>query len=156
MQIVRKYTYDSNFLSSDNIDLKNQGFRQTFVNDWFHENFVVLNPRKCHFMWIGNVDETNLTLISQSLKNSAENKLQRSYKDNLQKFKSKVKRIVLSYIKNETKKLLCNSMIKPQFNCRLLLWMIYLTQSNNLINKERFVKQWVVSKSWETMTLKGY
>ena len=42
------------------------------VNDWFYENFMVLNPEKSHFMCLGkDIDDTEtLSFNDVSLKNS--------------------------------------------------------------------------------------
>ena len=44
------------------------------VNDWFHENVMVLNPEKSHFRCLGkNIDETgSLSVNDLALKNGKE------------------------------------------------------------------------------------
>ena len=49
------------------------------VNNWFYEDFMVLNPEKCHFMSIGKDtrDEDVFCYDNLTLKNSNEEKILR-------------------------------------------------------------------------------
>ena len=53
---LTNYADDNNlFTTETDIQLINQMLLSNFrtVNNWFYENFMILNPRKCHFMSIG-------------------------------------------------------------------------------------------------------
>ena len=72
---LSNYADDNNLFSmGENKDeIKNilsSGFR--VVNDWFYENFMILNPESSHFMCLGkDIDDTdNLSFNDLALKNS--------------------------------------------------------------------------------------
>ena len=74
---LRNYANDNNLFSmgKDKDEIKNiLSSDFTVVNDWFYENFMVLNPEKGHFMCLGkNIDDTEtLSFNNLGLKNSRE------------------------------------------------------------------------------------
>ena len=42
----------------NNIIIENLKADFLWISKWFHENFMVLNPKKCHFMVLGNSNFT--------------------------------------------------------------------------------------------------
>ena len=53
---LSNYADDNNlFATRTDTQLINQMFLSDFrtVNNWFYENFMILNPAKCHFIFIG-------------------------------------------------------------------------------------------------------
>ena len=129
-----------NILSSD--------FR--VVNDWFYENFMVLNPEKSYFMCLGkDIDDTEtLSYNDLALKNSKEVEILGITLDRSMGFNTHIKNIcrkagqklsallrISPYLDQGKKVLLYKSMIKPQFNYYPLVWMYCSRKSNNLINR---------------------
>ena len=129
-----------NILSSD--------FR--IVNDWFYENFMVLNPEKSHFMCLGkDIDDTEtLSFNDLALKNSQEVGILGMTLHRSMGFNTHIKNIcrkagqklsallrISPYLDQGKKVLLYKSMIKSQFNYCPLVWMYCSRQSNNLINR---------------------
>ena len=129
-----------NILSSDVI----------VVNDWFYENFTVLNPEKSHFMCVGkDIDDTEtLSFNDLSLKNSKEVEILGITLDRKMGFNTHIKNIcrkagqklsallrISPYLDQRKRVLLYKSMIKSQFNYCPLVWMFCSRQSNNLINR---------------------
>ena len=51
--------------NKDEINILSSNFR--VVNDWFYENFMVLNPKKSHFMRFGKDIDDNETLSFNDL-----------------------------------------------------------------------------------------
>ena len=41
------------------------------LHQWFHENHMTLNPRKCHYMVIGSEDLPNKIILNNSKITSA-------------------------------------------------------------------------------------
>ena len=128
------------FLSSD--------FKR--INNWFYENFMVLNPEKSHFMYMGQKidDAETLNFNDLAIKNSKEVEIlgitldrnmncQTHMKNICRKAGQKLSALlrISPYLDQGTKVLLCKSIIKSQFNCCPLVWMFCSRQSNNLINK---------------------
>ena len=120
------------------------------VNDWFYDNFMVLNPEKNHFMCLGKeIDDTEtLSFNELALNNSEEVEifgvaLDRSvgFNTHMKKISRKAGQKLLAllrtspYLDQGKKVLLYKSMIKPQFNYCPLVSMYCSRQSNNLINR---------------------
>ena len=119
------------------------------VHQWFYENYMVLNARKCHFMCLGNNTENETFLFHNILmENSKEQKILGVITDNKLNFKSYVSELckkasqkiaplsrLSSYQHNSEKKLIFNSIIKSQFSYCPLAWMFCSRTSNNMINK---------------------
>ena len=127
------------------------------VENWFFENYMILNPGKCYFMCIGkNVSDSELlNLNGLNLKNCKEVEVLGITIDRNLNFKGHIKNIcrkagqklsallrISSHINTDKKSLLYKSMIKSQFAYCPLVWMLCFRQSNNLINKvhERALK----------------
>ena len=111
------------------------------VENWFFENYMILNPGKCYFMCIGKN-------VSDYLKNCKEVEVLGITIDRNLNFKGHIKTIcrkagqklstllrMSSHINTDKKSLLYRSMIKSQFAYCPLVWMFCFRQSNNLINK---------------------
>ena len=119
------------------------------VHQWFQENSVVLNARKCHFMCLRNNTENETFLFHNILmENSKEQKIIGVMIDNKLNFKSHVSELCItasqkitvlsilsSYQQNSEKKLIFNSIIKSQFRFCPLVWIICSRTLNNMINK---------------------
>ena len=122
------------------------------VNDWFHENVMILNPEKSHFRCLSqNIDDTEtLSFNDLVLKNGKEVKnlginLDRSIGFNThmrnicrkagQKLSDLLK--ISPHLNQRKKFLLYKSMIKSQFNYCPLVWMSCTRRSNSLINRVR-------------------
>ena len=127
------------------------------VEDWFFENYMILNPGKCYFMCIGkNVGDSELLNLNDlNLENCKEVEILGIAIDRNLNFKGHIKNIcrkagqklsallrISSHINTDKKALLYKSMIKSQFACCPLVWMFCFRQSSNLINKvhERALK----------------
>ena len=83
---LSNYADDNSSYSSGNyLEQVKQTLRQDFemVTIWFHENYTVLNPGKCHFMCLGQ-NTVNETLIYNNIemKSSKEEKILRIVIDN--------------------------------------------------------------------------
>ena len=67
------------FATGTDIQLTNQMLLSNFrtVSNWFYENFMILNPGKCHFMSIGKDthDEDVFYYDNLTLKNSNEEEI---------------------------------------------------------------------------------
>ena len=120
------------------------------VENWFFENYMILNPGKCYFMCIGKnlSDSELLNLNDLNLKNCKEVEVLGTTIDRNLNFKGHIKNIcrkadqklstllrISSHINTDKKSLLHKSMIKSQFAYCPLVWMFCFRQSNNLINK---------------------
>lgn len=116
---------------------------------WFHENFMVLNPKKCHFMCLGrNAKACNVFQYNDIFINKKEKeKLLGVYIDSELNF-SHIKFIckttghklnalarISSLLNQNQKFLLFNSFIKGQFSYCPLVWMFFSRSSNKLINR---------------------
>ena len=127
------------------------------VENWFFENYMILNPGKCYFMCIGkNVSDSELLNINGlNFKNCKEVEVLGITIDRNLNFKGHIKNIcrkagqklsallrISSHINTDKKSLLYKSIIKSQFAYCPLVWMFCFRQSNNLINKvhERVLK----------------
>ena len=127
------------------------------VENWFFENYMILNPGKCYSMCVGKSvrDSELLNLNDLNLKNSKEVEILGITIDRNLNFKEQIKNIsrkagqklsallrISSHINTDKKPLLYKSVIKFQFAYCPLVWMFCFRQSNNLINKvhERALK----------------
>ena len=135
----------------DNLKMIKDNLRNSFdmVHQWFYENYMVLNARKCHFMCLGNNTENETFLFHNILmENSKEQKILRVIIDNELNFKSDISELckktsqkvaalsrLPSFLHNSEKKLIFNSIIKLQFSYCPLVWMFRSSTSNNMINK---------------------
>ena len=120
------------------------------VNNWFYENFMILNPEKSHYMCLGkNLDDNEVLNFNNLVIESSEEKEILGIKiDKNLNFNNRIKSIcrkagqklstllrISSNLNMKQEKLLYKSMIKSQFNYCPLVWMFCSRQSNILINK---------------------
>ena len=126
-------------------DLK-RDFR--ILHKWFHENYMVLNPGKCHYIVIGDDDPTRkIVLNNNEIASSNEEKLLGIHLDSKLNFDSHItslckkagqKRSALErinhYLTPYWKLLLLNSVVKSQFSYCLLIRMFISRYLNNALN----------------------
>ena len=139
------YTIDKNAENIKTILAKN--FKQ--LTTWFYENFMVLNPEKCHFMCLGSKKDElnsivldNITLPASHLETllgiEIDDKLTftKHIKTLCKKTGQKLNALArLSNFMNITQKqFLFNSFIKSQFNYCPLIWMFCTRTLNSKIN----------------------
>ena len=115
------------------------------MNNWFSENFMILNPEKGHYMCLGeNLDDNLYNLIKSSIEVEIlgikiDNNL--NFNNHLKSICRKAGQKLSAFLRISTnlnmkqKEILYKSMIKSQFNYFPLVWMFCLRQSNNLIHK---------------------
>ena len=77
---LNNYADDSNlFTTGTDIQLINQMLLSDFrtINNWFYENFIILNPGKCHLMSIGKDTHNEVVFYYDNLilKNSNEEEI---------------------------------------------------------------------------------
>ena len=119
------------------------------VTNWFYENFVVLNSKKCHFMCIGK-DGKNETFTFKDVcyKSSKEEVILGITIDNKLSFDSHIRKMckksgqklnalsrITTFLNKDQKSIIFNAMIKSQFSYCPIIWMFSSRRSNNLINK---------------------
>ena len=64
------------------------------VSEWFYENYMVLNPDKCHFLTLGfNEPFADFSFKNTIIKNATEEKTLEIVIDNNLNFKSHMKKI---------------------------------------------------------------
>ena len=119
------------------------------VTDWFFENYMTLNPTKCHYMSLGKNKENNTFNFGNiSLKNSKEEVILGLAIDNKLSFDNHVKNVcrkgsqktcglsrISNYLDSKQKDIHFKEMIRSQFSYCPLIWMFYSRKSNNLIKK---------------------
>ena len=157
---LSNYADDNNLsISGDDKELIKSMLSSDFmiVENWFFENYMILDPGKCYFMCIGkNVSDSELLNLNDlNLKNCKEVEVLGITIDRNLNFKGYIKNIcrkagqklsallrISSHINTDKKSLLYKSMIKSQFAHCPLVWMFCFRQSSNLINKvhERALK----------------
>ena len=102
------------------------------VKEWFYENFMILNPNKCHYMCIGKNTESDIF----KFENSKEEVILGITIGNKLTFDSHIKSIygkagqklsalsrISPYLETDEKELLFKSMLKSQFSYCPLVWM---------------------------------
>ena len=119
------------------------------IQNWFHENLMVLNVKKCHYMCFG-IGSENVDFIFDGIKlrNSCEEKILGVITDNELKFDPHIRNMckktaqklgvlnrVSSLLDPEKKKLVFNVVIKSYFSYCPLIWMFSSCRSNNLIDR---------------------
>ena len=150
---LSNYADDNNlFATGTDIQLINQMLLSDFraVNNWFYENFMILNPGKCHFMSIGKDtrDEDVFYYDNLTLKNSNEEEILGVTIDRKLTFHQHIKKmchkagqklsalLTLSpYLDTSKRKIIYTTMVKSQLNYCPLVWMFCPRRSSNLINK---------------------
>ena len=105
------------------------------VKEWFYENFMILNPNKCHYMCIRKNTESDIFKFENvCLENSIEELILGVTIDNKLTFDNHIKSIcrkagqklsalsrISPYLETDKKGLLFKSMVKSQFNyCSLV------------------------------------
>ena len=119
------------------------------VKEWFYENFMILNPNKCHYTCIGKNTESDIFKVQNvCLENSKEEVILGITIDNKLTFDSHIKSIcrktgqklralsrISPYLETDKKELLFKSVMKSQFSYCPLVWMLCSRHANNLINK---------------------
>ena len=119
------------------------------VTNWFYENFMVLNSKKCHFMCIGKDGENKtFTFKDVCYKSSKEEVILGITIDNKLSFDSHIRKMckksghklnalsrITTFLNKDKKIIIFNAMIKSQFSYCPIIWMFSSRRSNNLINK---------------------
>ena len=119
------------------------------VTNWFYENFMVLNSKKCHFMCIGKDGENEtFTFKDVCYKSSKEEVILGITIDNKLSFDSHIRKMcktsgqklnalsrITTFLNRDQKSIIFNAMIKSQFSYCPIIWMFSLRRSNSLINK---------------------
>ena len=118
------------------------------IQNWFHENFMVLNAKKCHYICFETSSENDDFILNGiKLLNSCKEKILGEIIDNElmydPHFRSMCKKAaqklgvlnrISSSLDPERKRLIFNAAIKSQLSYSRLIWMFSSRRSNNLIN----------------------
>ena len=120
------------------------------VNNWFYENFMILNSGKFHFMSIGKDtrDEDVFYYENLTLKNDNEEDILGVTIDRKLTFYRHIKKMcrkadqklsvllrLSPYLDTNKRKSIHTTMVKSQLNYCPLVWMFCPRRSNNLIDK---------------------
>ena len=120
------------------------------VNNWFYENFMILNPGKCHFMSIGKDTryEDVFYYDNLTLKNSNEEEILGVTIDRMLAFHQHIKTMCRKAVQKlsallrlspclatNKRKTIYTTMVKSQLNNCPLVWMFCPRRSSNLIKK---------------------
>ena len=119
------------------------------VTNWFYENFMVLNSKKCHFMCIGkDVENETFTFKDVCYKSSKEEVILGITIDKKLSFDCHIRKMcktsgqklnalsrITTFLNRDQKSIIFNAMIKSQFSYCPIIWMFSSRRSNNLINK---------------------
>ena len=103
---LSNYADDNNlFATGTDIQLINQMLLSDFraVNNWFYENFMILNPGKCHFMSIGKDthDEDVFYYDNLTLKSSSDQEVLGITIDRTLTFHQHIKKMCGKQVKNQ-------------------------------------------------------
>ena len=118
------------------------------LHQWFHENHLTLNPRKCHYMVIGSRDlSLKIMVDNNKITSSNDEKLLGIFLDSKLIFESHIESFckkadqklnalasLKNYLTSDQRQLLLHSVIKPQFTYCLLIWMFTSRYLNNALN----------------------
>ena len=118
------------------------------LSEWFHENCMILNPEKCHYMSLRKDSEGDLLrFCGEVLEASQIETVLGIQIDNELNFENHIKSLcskasqklgVLQRFSNlldaRKKNLVFNSIIKSQFSYCPLVWMFCSRRSNSLVN----------------------
>ena len=118
------------------------------LHKWFHENRIVLNPDKCHYIVIGDDDPTQKIILNNNeIASSNEEKLFGILLDSKLNFDSHITSLckkagqklsalarINHYLTQDQKLLLLNSVVKSQFSYCPLIWMFTSRYLNNALN----------------------
>ena len=150
---LSNYADDNNlFATGTDIQLINQMLLSDFraVNNWFYENFIIINPGKRHFVSIGKYtrDEDAFYYDNLTLKNSNEEEILEVTIDRKLTFHQHIKKMcrkagqklsallrLSPYLDTNKRKSIYTTMVQSQLNYCPLVWMFCPRRSNNLINK---------------------
>ena len=113
------------------------------IQNWFHENLMVLNAKKCHYMRFGTSSENDDFLLDGiKLPNSCEEKILGVIIDNELKCDPHIRSMckkaaqnvgvldrISSLLDPEKETFLFNAVIKSHFNCCPLIWMFSFLRS---------------------------
>ena len=119
------------------------------IREWFHENFMVLNSGKCHYMCMGKETENDDFIFNgMKLEKSEKEVILGITIDQNLNFDEHVKNIckkaaqklgalkrITFYLNPDMKKLIFNVVIKSQFSYCPLLYLFTSRATNNRINK---------------------
>ena len=128
------------------------------IQNSFHENLMVLNAKKCHYMCFGICSENNeFVFHGIKLPNICEEKILGLIINNDLKFNPHIRSVckiaaqklvvlkrISSLLDPQKEKLVFNGAIKFHFNYSPLIWMLIFRISNNLIN-------WIHERSLRTV-----
>ena len=118
------------------------------LHKWFHENHMVLNPGKCHYIVIGADDPFHKIILNNNeIASSNEEKLLGILLDRKSSFDSHITSLCKKagqklsalarknhYLTPDQKSLLLNSVVKSQFSYCPLIWMFTSRYLNNALN----------------------
>ena len=119
------------------------------VTNWFYEDFMVLNSKKCHFMCIGTDGENEAYAFKDvCYKSSKEEVILGINIDNKLNFDSHMRKMckksgqklnalsrITTFLNKDQKSIIFNAMIMSQFSYCPIIWMFSSRRSNNLIKK---------------------
>ena len=119
------------------------------LQGWFYENYMVLNPGKCHYLIINNdIINSSIELGEKMLYAEAEQNLLGIIIDKDLNFQGHAKSIIKAanqklsalirvapFMTDFNKKVIFNSFFKGQFNYCPLLWMFSTRKVNHKINR---------------------
>ena len=129
-RFLSNYADDNNLYSiGKELNIIKEKLRKVFkvVTDWFFENYVSLNPTKCHYMCLGkNKENDTFNFGNISLKNSKEEMILGLTIDNKLSFDNLVKKIcrkasqktcalsrISNYLDSKQREILSKGMIRP-------------------------------------------
>ena len=111
------------------------------LHKWFHENHMVLNPGKCHYIVIGDDGPSHKIIFNNNeIASSNEEKLLVILLDSKLNFGSRITSLckkadqklsalarINHYLTPDQKLLLLNSVVKSQFSYCPLIWIYFST-----------------------------
>ena len=121
----------------------------SLLSNWFYDNYIVLNPGKCHFMLFGVKENEQFDLICNiiTLKHSSHEKILGVTTDDKLFFDEHVINIcktankklnalcrINRYVKQNQKEILLSSFMIYHFSYYPLIWMFCSKKSNKKIN----------------------
>ena len=118
------------------------------LHKWFHENHMVLNPDKCHYIVIGDDDPNQKIILNNNeIAGSNEEELLGIFLDSKLNFDSHITSLckkarqklstlarINHYLTQDQKLLLLKSVVKYQFSYCSLIWMFTSQHLNNALN----------------------
>ena len=142
--------------------------RQEFsiLSNWFYDNYMVLNPGKCHFMLFGVKENEQFDLICNdiTLKHSSHENILGVTIDNKLSFDEHIINIcktankklnalsrINHYMKQNQKEILLSSFIISHFSYCPLIWMFCSKKSTKKINAVHERSLRIIRKDYETL-----